>query len=160
MAFREVRVHEVREVLRHWLADGVGLRTIGERAGVDRKTARRYVEAAIAAGLVRECGEDQLSDELIGAVVAAVRPARANGHGAAWELLLGQETRIRDWIENEDLQLTNIHGKLTRPAGSGQRSGVRATPGGACVDLYRGLLAAHVRVAHFPADSGCGDRRL
>ncbi len=114
VAFREVRVHEVREVLRHWLADGVGLRTIGERAGVDRKTARRYVEAAIAAGLVRECGEDQLSDELIGAVVAAVRPARVNGHGAAWESLLGQERRIRDWIENEDLQLTNIHGKLTR----------------------------------------------
>jgi len=114
VAFREVRVHEVREVLRHWLADEVGLRTIGERAGVDRKTARRYVEAAIAAGLVRECGEDQLSDELIGAVVAAVRPARANGHGVAWEVLLGQETRIRGWIENEDLQLTNIHGKLTR----------------------------------------------
>ena len=47
MAFREVRVHEVREVLRHWLADEVGLRRIAERAGVDRKTARRYVEAAV-----------------------------------------------------------------------------------------------------------------
>jgi hypothetical protein len=35
-------VNEVREVLRCWLA-GDGLRTAAERAGVDRKTARRYV---------------------------------------------------------------------------------------------------------------------
>ncbi len=42
MVFREVDVVEVREVLRGWL-DGVGLRTVAARAGVDRKTARRYV---------------------------------------------------------------------------------------------------------------------
>jgi hypothetical protein len=52
VAYREVRVNEVREVLRHWLA-GEGLRTAGERAGVDRKTARRYVAAGEAAGLRR-----------------------------------------------------------------------------------------------------------
>ena len=44
MAFREVCVNEIKEVLRAWLA-GAGLRTAAERAGVDRKTARRYVEA-------------------------------------------------------------------------------------------------------------------
>ena len=52
MVFREVAVIEIREVLRCWLG-GVGLRTAAERAGVDRKTARRYVEAAVAAGLTR-----------------------------------------------------------------------------------------------------------
>jgi hypothetical protein len=51
VAFGEVRVIEVGEVLRAWLA-GDGLRTVAERAGVDRKTARRYVEAAVAVGLV------------------------------------------------------------------------------------------------------------
>ena len=45
VAFGEVRVNEIREVLCCWLA-GDGLRTAAERAGVDRKTARRYVEAA------------------------------------------------------------------------------------------------------------------
>ena len=113
MAFREVAVIEIREVLRCWLG-GQGLRTAGERAGVDRKTARRYVEAAVAAGLVREGGEHQLTDELLGAVVAAVRPVRAGGHGAVWEGLLAEEARIRDWIERDELQLTNIHGKLDR----------------------------------------------
>jgi hypothetical protein len=39
MAFREVSVIEVREVLRAWLAGG-GLRKVAEQAGVDRKTAR------------------------------------------------------------------------------------------------------------------------
>jgi hypothetical protein len=113
VAFREVDVIEVREVLRCWLS-GVGLRTVAERAGVDRKTARRYVEAAQAAGLVRDSGPEQLTDELIGAVVAAVRPARAAGHGAAWELLVPEQARISDWIARDRLQLTNIHAKLTR----------------------------------------------
>jgi transposase len=113
VAFREVRVNEVREVLRSWLA-GDGLRIAAERAGVDRKTARRYVEAGQAAGLVRDGGAGQLCDALIGAVIGAVRPARASGHGVAWESLLAYEQQIRGWIDNDDLQLTNIHGKLTR----------------------------------------------
>jgi hypothetical protein len=81
VVFREVAMIEIREVLRCWLG-GQGLRTAGQRAGVDRKTARRYVEAAVAAGLVRDGGEDQLTDELLGAVVAAVRPARAGSDPA------------------------------------------------------------------------------
>jgi response regulator of citrate/malate metabolism len=51
MAFREVAVTEIREVLRAWLA-GAGLRKVAEQAGVDRRTARRYMEAAVAAGSI------------------------------------------------------------------------------------------------------------
>ena len=97
MGFREVSVVEVREVLRGWL-EGAGLRKVAERAGVDRKTARRYVAAAEAEGLAREAGVEALSDELIGAVVAAVRPARPNGHGPAWDLLLGRQEQISTWV--------------------------------------------------------------
>lgn len=43
---------EIREVLRAWLS-GAGLRGVAEQAGVDRKTARRYVAAAAEAGLAR-----------------------------------------------------------------------------------------------------------
>ena len=51
-------MYEVREVLRVWLGAGgagpaPGLRRIAARSGVDRKTVRRYVEAAQAAGLRR-----------------------------------------------------------------------------------------------------------
>jgi transposase len=104
MGFREVSVVEVREVLRAWL-EGAGLRKVAERAGVDRKTARRYVEAAQVAGLVREAGvpvDEAVTDELVGLVVEAVRPVRPGGHGAAWEALLGHEEQIRAWVSGSE----------------------------------------------------------
>ena len=52
MVFREVGVHEIREVLRLWLR-GEGFRSVARLAGVDRKTVRRYVAAAVACGLDR-----------------------------------------------------------------------------------------------------------
>ena len=112
MAFREVDVIEVREVLRWWL-DGAGLRTIAGRAGVDRKTARRYVEAAQAAGLTREAGQAALCDELLGAVIAGVRPARPNGHGSAWDLLAARKDDITKWVK-DGLTIVKIEVLLTR----------------------------------------------
>src|SRR5258706_3327134 len=106
MAFREVSVVEVREVLRAWLS-GDGLRTVGERAGVDRKTARRYVHAAEEAGVVRDGGLGQVTDEVIGRVVAAVRPARPAGHGSAWALLLAERKQITTWV-GKDLTVVKI----------------------------------------------------
>ena len=72
MAFREVRVFEVREVLRLSLR-GKGQRPINELAGMDRKTVRRYINAAVELGLDRAGGEDQLTDVLLGQVVEKVR---------------------------------------------------------------------------------------
>ncbi len=112
MSFREVDVIEVREVLRGWV-DGGGLRTVAERAGVDRKTARRYVEAAQAAGLCRDAGQDALSDELVGAVIAAVRPARPGGHGAAWDVLAARKSDITGWVKG-GLTIVKIENLLTR----------------------------------------------
>ena len=112
MVFREVSVIEVREVLRAWLA-GKGLRKVAGQAGVDRKTARDYVNAALAAGLVRDGGEEQLTDELVGQVVAAVRPARPQGHGAAWEALEGQHAQIVEWV-GKDLTVVKIGDLLAR----------------------------------------------
>src|SRR6516162_2063725 len=98
MVFREVSVIEIREVLRSWLA-GAGLRTVAARAGVDRKTARRYVEAAVAAGLARDGGTGQLTDELVGLVAEAVRPVRPGGHGQPWERLEACRAEIESWVK-------------------------------------------------------------
>ena len=114
MVFREVSVIEVREVLRAWLS-GKGLRKVAGQAGVDRKTARNYVDAALAAGLVRDGGEEQLTDELVGQVVAAVRPARPQGHGAGWEVLEGQHAQIVEWV-GKDLTVVKIGDLLARRA--------------------------------------------
>ena len=93
MVFREVSVIEVSEALRAWLAEGE--RAVAAQAGVDRKTSRRYVRAAAAAGLSREGGEEQLTDELIGQVVSVVRPVRPDGHGAGWAELEDRRSRSR-----------------------------------------------------------------
>lgn len=55
MAFREVPMFEVREVLRLWLG-GEGLRAVARLSRVDRKTVRRYVEAAVSVGVAVDSG--------------------------------------------------------------------------------------------------------
>ncbi len=113
MAFREVRVFEVREVLRLWLR-GEGIRSTERLAGVDRKTVRRYVAAAEGLGLVRDGGEEQLSDEFVGSVVEAVRPHRADGRGAAWRLLVANHQVIEDWLDKDELTVRKVHDLLDR----------------------------------------------
>jgi transposase len=97
MVFREVSVIEVREVLRAWLA-GKSERAVAAQAGVDRKTSKRYVTAAVAAGLSRDGGEGQLTDELIGQVVSVVRPVRPDGHGLGWAELEARQQQIAGWV--------------------------------------------------------------
>lgn len=133
MAFREVSVNEIREVLRLWLGvPGLpepGLRTIAAHCGVDRKTVRRYVAAAEAAGLSRCDCVEALDDGLIGTVAEAVRPVRLRGHGAAWEQLVGFEDQITRWVagdgEHPPLSITKIEVLLARQG---------------CVVPYRTLL--------------------
>ena len=64
MVFREVSVIEICEVLRR----GSPARASGAVASrrVTRKRGKRHVDAGVAAGLSREGGEEQLTDELIG----------------------------------------------------------------------------------------------
>jgi hypothetical protein len=90
-------VTEICEVLRAWLA-GAGLRTAAARAGVDRKTARRYVTAAVEAGLARDSGLAQLTDELVGQVAQVVRPMRPGGHGLGREQLEACHAEIEGWV--------------------------------------------------------------
>jgi transposase len=112
MAFREVAVTEIREVLRAWLT-GAGLRRVAAQAGVDRKTARRYVAAAVAAGLARDGGAGQLTDGLVGQVAEVVRPVRPGGHGLGWERLEACRAEIEAWVK-EGLTVVKIGVLLER----------------------------------------------
>ena len=112
MAYREVSVIEVKEILRLWLA-GHSLREVTTLAGADRKTVRRYVQVAREAGLLREGGGGQLTDELLGTVVAVVRPDRPHGVGPARESLDAHREQIRAWLE-KDLTLAKVHVLLGR----------------------------------------------
>src|SRR5271157_4700365 len=98
MAFREVLVTQVREVLRAWLG-GAGKRPAARRAG-----------------LARDGEESQLTDELLGVVVAAVRPARPAGHGASWEALAPRQAEMTGWVK-DGLTLVKI-GELLERSGT------------------------------------------
>jgi hypothetical protein len=113
MAFREVRVFEIREVLRLWLR-GEGLRSIERLGPVDRKTARRYVAAALECGVVRDGGEEQLSDALLGGVCERVRPHRQDGHGAAWATLVAHHDLLTRWLTGDGLTVVKAGELLAR----------------------------------------------
>ena len=113
MAFREVRVFEIREVLRLWLR-GEGLRSIERLGPVDRKTARRYVAAAQECGLAREGGEEQLTDELLGSVCERVRPHRREGRGEAWTVLAANHDLLVTWLLKDGLTVVKAGELLAR----------------------------------------------
>jgi transposase len=113
MSFREVRVHEIREVLRLWVR-GESERAIARLSLVDRKTVKRYVTAGVEAGLVRDGDEGQLSDDLIGRVCERVRPHRPDGHGAGWETLRARHDQLKTWLVDEKLTVVKTHELLIR----------------------------------------------
>ena len=85
--YREVPMVEVREVLRLWLR-GHGYRRIAELVRADRKTVRRYVEAAEGAGLERGGGDEALTDELLGTMAEQLQSGRPRQlYGEAWRQL-------------------------------------------------------------------------
>jgi len=78
---REVCVYEIKEVLRLWVR-GEGLRSIERLSSVDRKTVRRYVAAAVEAGLERSGGEGQLNHLAPRPGGCPRTPALGTGQGA------------------------------------------------------------------------------
>ena len=104
---------QVLEVLRRWLRGDGGVRVIAQGAGVDRKTAQRYIDAGQELGLTRSGGDEQLTDEFIGRVREVVRPSRAGEHGTSWELLATHEEQIKQWVD-DDLTVAKIGDLLTR----------------------------------------------
>jgi len=112
MSYREVSVIEIVEMLRLWLR-GLGLREVARLSGTDRKTVRRYVDRAWACGLDRDGGDGQLSDELLAAVIAEVRPSRPAGKSLVWETIAAEHEQIKAWLK-DGLTLTKIHTLLGR----------------------------------------------
>jgi Mu transposase, C-terminal domain/Integrase core domain len=111
--FREVPVHEVREVLRLWVR-GESQRCVGRLAGVNRKTVGRYVAAAVEVGLRQDGDEGQLCDEVVGAVCERVRPHRSDGHGEGWATLVAHHDQLSEWLVKEGLTVVKAHELLAR----------------------------------------------
>src|SRR3954471_17635007 len=113
MAYREVMMLEVKEILRLWLA-GFSKRQISAQLGFDVKTVRRYVAAAEAAGLTRAGGV--LDDSLVASILTTTRPLLGRPHGESWATCDSQRSLIEHYL-SEHVRLSKI-GKLLARQGT------------------------------------------
>ena len=114
MAFREVTMLEIKEILRLWLG-GVPKRRIAEQLGFDVKTVRRYLAAARVHGLEQTHGPAALTDDLVTAVIAATQPATGRPRGDGWAVCEAHRDFIAGHLKQR-VRLTKI-AKLLRRQG-------------------------------------------
>src|SRR2546428_12299428 len=84
MAYREVTMIEITEVLRQWGAGG-RRKQIARRLGLDPKTVRRYVRAAERCGLRGGMDATALTEERLAAILTPLRAAAERAHGETWQ---------------------------------------------------------------------------
>jgi hypothetical protein len=112
MAYREVTMIEITEVLRQWLAGG-RRKQIARRLGLDPKTVRRYLRAAERCGLAPGLDPAALTDERMTAVLTGLRGGSARPYGASWQ----QCEAHRDFIAERlraGLRLSKVRRLLAR----------------------------------------------
>jgi len=107
MAFRELTMIEIREVLRRH-ASGQSLRQIARETGLDRKTVRRYVAAAEQTPVADE--SDGGVQEVAHRVQARPLPPRSEQR----LVLVPHLRQLQSWLCEEKLRLTKVHALLRR----------------------------------------------
>lgn len=117
MAFRELTMIDVKEVLRRWSA-GHGDRKIAREAGVDRKTVARYTSAAKKLGIERG---HELTDDEVHEVAQCVQSRPLAAPSDEWLEIAQHKERIARWLAGNDttraLRLTKVHTLLVRDHG-------------------------------------------
>ncbi|MEO1234951.1 MAG: IS21 family transposase [Myxococcota bacterium] len=99
-------MNDVREVLRRWQA-GQSLRAIARDGVADRKTVRRYVEAAQAQGMTRETA---LEEARVTEVLRAVQRQVQGRPSSERQLLAARRAQLEKWLSGEGaLKLTRVH---------------------------------------------------
>ena len=112
MAYREVGVMDIDQVIRRWLA-GEKIRAIARSTGLDRNTIRRIVRSAKEVGVQRDTAwpdEDKL--EAIRQRIG--RPGATVAAGQTEQQLKPRTDQIRAWLDKDHLLLTKVHELLGR----------------------------------------------
>jgi hypothetical protein len=92
MAYREVTMIEVKEVLRLWFA-GTATKRIAAMFGLDPKTVRRYLGVARQAGVTP--GPEGVTDAAVTMVLLALHPPVVRPRGDSWRCARPSGSRLR-----------------------------------------------------------------
>ncbi len=107
MAYGEVRVVDIEQVLRRWLA-GEGIRAVSRATGLDRKTVRRLVGWAQHVGL--KPGDAGPEPEKLEALRQRLgRPGAPAAPGQTEQSLMKRRPQIQAWLRQDHLLLTKVH---------------------------------------------------
>ncbi len=112
MAFREVTMFEIKEVLRRWLR-GETKSGISRQCGVARASVRRYIAAAEDAGLRQDEGEAGLTEDRLADLVSRLHPETGRPHGDGWQACREQRAFIEKHL-GDGVRLTKIRKLLQR----------------------------------------------
>ena len=112
MAYREVGMMDIDQVIRRWLA-GEKIRAIARSTGADRNTVRRIVRFAEEEGIRAQApwpdeGKLQAIRQRMG------RPGTAVASSEAEQRLKPRTEQIRAWLDKDHLLLTKVHELLGR----------------------------------------------
>src|SRR5688572_10407297 len=112
MAYREVRMIDIEQVMRRWLA-GERIRAVARSTGLDRNTVRRLIRFGQEAGL--KPGDAWPNEGKLQAIRERMgRPGAAREQGPIEQALLARQGQIQSWLKEERLILTKIHELLGR----------------------------------------------
>ena len=112
MAYREVTMLEVKEVLRLWLR-GRPKKAIARSTKVSRNTVRAYIAAARGCGLDEKAGEGALTEEALADVLIRLKRQEGRPKGESWTRC----EKRRDFISKklgEGIRLTKVRKLLVR----------------------------------------------
>jgi hypothetical protein len=112
MAYREVTMIEITEVLRQWLG-GAGRKRIARLLGIDPKTVRRYVCAASRCGLAPGMATKVLTEERLVSILTALRSNPERAHGESWQRCMEQRAFIDEHLQ-VGVRLSKIRRLLSR----------------------------------------------
>jgi hypothetical protein len=149
MAYREVTMIEITEVLRQWLAGG-RRKQIARRLGLDPKTVRRYLRTAERCGL-QPTADATLTDAQVAHVLLALDAKPPRPLGAGWQQCAAQRDFIAERLR-AGLRLSKIRRLLAR-------QGV-AIPGATLYRFATRELGAGRRAATIPVADGVPGEEL
>jgi transposase len=106
MSYRELTMIDIKEVLRRGSARQ-SLHRIACETGVDRKTIRRYVHAAVHCSLPQ--GREPTDDE-VHEVAQRVQSRPLPTPSDEWQAIAAHKERIETWLTlKRPLRLTKVH---------------------------------------------------